>query len=243
VWNIPSHNLHLREDEVHVWRVSLVVPEFTLDHLQVVLSQEEVTRAARFHFEKDRKRWIVGRGVLRILLGRYVNTYPSQLRFGSHAYGKPFLAFPSVSPPLEFNISHSHDLVLYAFTFTRQVGIDLEYKGASVDYEALAKVSFSPNEQALFRSLPDDVKQEAFFNCWTRKEAYIKARGKGLSIPLDQFDVSFIPGEPAALLQDREDPREMTRWTLQELLPGSNYAGAIAVEGTRWNLSCWQWQT
>jgi 4'-phosphopantetheinyl transferase len=241
-WYIPPGHLQLHKQEVHVWRASLTVPEFARKDLQWVLAKEEIARAAQFYFEKDRNDWIIARGILRILLGRYVNTAPYQLKFSSNTYGKPFLAFPALSPRLQFNVSHSQDLALYAFTYNRQVGIDVEYKRAGLDYEALAKVSFSPNEQASLRSLPYDVKQEAFFNCWTRKEAYIKARGTGFSIPTDQFDVSFLPGEPAALLQHREDLRETTRWSLRELEPGMGYTGALAVEGVGWRLHCWQWQ-
>lgn len=240
-WNIPPDNLQLRADEVHVWRVSLEASESVTEYLERLLSKDEVTKALRFHFEKDRKHWIINHGVLRILLGRYVNIEPSQLRLGSNAYGKPFLAFPSLSPALHFNLSHSDDLALYAFSYSRQLGIDVEYKRTDIDYDSLANVSFSPNEQALLHSLPDDLKPDAFFNCWTRKEAYIKAKGKGFAIPTNQFDVSFLPGEPAALLQSREDPQGIARWELQELDPELGYAGALAIEGTGWNLSCWKW--
>jgi 4'-phosphopantetheinyl transferase len=242
MWNIAPRYLQLQVSEVHVWQASLAVPEFAIQDLQRVLAEQEVARGAQVHFEKDRNHWIVARGILRILLSRYVDISPSQLRFGSNAYGKPFLAFPALSPQLQFNVSHSQDLALYAFAYHRQVGIDVEYKRADVNYEALAKVSFSPNEQARQHSLPHDLKQEAFFNCWTRKEAYIKARVEGFSFPLDQFDVSFLPGEPAALLQNREDPQEITRWSLLELMPGIGYTGALSVERVGWRLRCWQWQ-
>jgi 4'-phosphopantetheinyl transferase len=241
-WDIPPLHLQLQEQEVHVWQASLVVHESTFQDLQGVLVKEEVARAARYHFEKDRYPWIVARGILRILLGRYLNTAPDQLQFSSNDYGKPFLTFPTPSHRLQFNVSHSQDLALYAFAYDRQVGIDVEYKRAGLNYEALAKVSFSTDEQARLHSLPFEFKQDAFFNCWTRKEAYIKARGKGFSIPTDQFDVSFLPGEPAVLLQNREDPREITRWSLKELAPGIGYAGALAVEGVGWRLCCWEWK-
>jgi 4'-phosphopantetheinyl transferase len=241
-WEIPSRHVQLHEQEVHVWRTSLAVPESTREDLQQILAKEEISKAAQFHFEKDRNHWMVARGILKILLGLYVNTAPDQLKFRSNAYGKPFLAFPDTSARLQFNVSHSQDLALYAFTYDRQVGIDVEYKCAGLDYEALARVSFSPNEQALLHSLPREQKQEAFFNCWTRKEAYIKAKGTGFSIPTDQFDVSFLPGEPAAFLQHYEDWQETTRWSLRELDPGTGYAGALAVEGVGWRLHRWQWQ-
>jgi len=241
-WSTPPLDLQLQPDEVHVWRAPLVVPESVLVLLNHILSEREARRAMSFHFTEDRRRWIVAHGVLRILLSRYVHLDPHLLQFDFHSYGKPFLAFPLLSTPLQFNLSHSRDLALYAFTYTRHVGIDVEYKQAGLDFEALARVSFSPNEQAVLRSLPNDVKQEAFYNCWTRKEAYIKAKGKGMYIPLDQFDVSFLPGEPAALLQSRGESHEIRRWTLQELAPGNGYSGALAVEGYDWSLSCWQWQ-
>ncbi len=241
-WYIPPLHLHLYEQEVHVWRASLAVPELAREDLRRVLAKEEIARAAQFHFEKDRNRWIVGRGILRILLGRYANTDPDRIQFRFNDYGKPVLAFPDLSTSLQFNVSHSQDLALYAFTSNRQVGIDVEYKRADLDYEALARVSFSPDEQALLRSLPQELKRVAFFNCWTRKEAFIKARGQGFSIPTDKFDVSFLAGEPAALLQNRESLPESTRYALQELAPGTGYAGALAAEGDGWSLHCWQWQ-
>ena len=241
-WNIPPRDLQLHENEVHVWRASLIVPEFVREELQGVLAKEEVERAARFHFEIERNHWIVARAILRILLSTYANTAPGQLQFSSNAYGKPFLTFPRLSHQLQFNVSHSQDLALYAFTLKRRVGIDIEYIRADLNYDALAKVSFSPHEQAYLHSLPYELKQEAFFHCWTRKEAYIKARGKGFSIPTDQFDVSFLSGEPPALLQNFVDPQEIIRWSLYELIPGTDYAGALALEGVGWILRCWQWQ-
>jgi 4'-phosphopantetheinyl transferase len=240
-WSTPPLDLRLQPDEVHVWRATLGVTESVQVQLNQLLSESETTRAMSFRFTEDRRRWIVAHGVLRILLSRYVRLDPRLLHFDFNTYGKPFLAFPRPSTPLQFNLSHSRDVALYAFTYTRQVGIDVEYKRFDLDFEALARVSFSLNEQTALRSLPDDIKQQAFYNCWTRKEAYIKAQGKGMSIPLDQFDVSCLPGEPAALLQNPEDPHEIKRWALRELAPGKDYAGALAVEGGDWSLSCWQW--
>jgi 4'-phosphopantetheinyl transferase len=234
-WNILPHHLQLLAHEVHVWRASLETSNSVIQNLECVLSKDEVTQARRFHFEKDRRHWIVAHGILRILLSRYVNSDPSQLCFSSNTYGKPFLAFPSRTPPLHFNLSHSAGLAIYAFSYTRQVGIDAEYTRTDIDYDSLAKASFSPKEQALLRSLPDNVKCDAFYNCWTRKEAFIKAMGKGFSVPTHKFSVTIIPGEPAALLESCEDPREITRWSLQDITP------AVAVEGTEWCLSCWRW--
>src|SRR5712692_2795852 len=169
-WNIPPINLRLSENEVHVWEVSLKLPVSVIQNLQQSLSAEEVTRAKRFYFEKDRRHFIVARGVLRTILSRYLNTDPSQLRFCYNSYGKPSLDSPSHENQLNFNLSHSHDLALYAFTFSRQVGIDVEYMRSNVDYGQLAKHSFSPQKNAMLHALPVAVRPQAFFNCWRSEE-------------------------------------------------------------------------
>ncbi len=241
-WNIPPIHLRLLENEVHIWQAPLEVPVAIIQQFRRLLATEEVAKAERFYFEKDHNQYIVAHGLLRTLLGRYLNTDPRQLCFCSNAYGKPSLQSPSHGATLHFNLSHSAGLALYAFAYSRQIGIDVEYKRADVQYEELAKYTFSPYENEVLRTLPANLKFDAFFNCWTRKEAYIKARGKGLSIPLDLFDVSLKPGEPAVLLQSREDAQEITRWSFQELTPRTGYAGALAVEGGWWQLRYWQWQ-
>src|SRR5579863_4068971 len=226
-WNIPPENITLQDNEVHVWRASLNAPLSDIEALKRLLSDEEVTRAERFYFEKGRHGYIVAHGILRILLGRYLTVDPRQLRFQTNAYGKPSVEQPAHGTRLHFNLSHSHELAAYAFTRVGEVGIDIEYTRTHVEYEELAKHSFSPYESAALHDLPESMKQEAFFNCWTRKEAYIKARGMGLSLPLHLFDVSLKPGEPAALLASREDAREMAHWTMHALAPGPDYAGAL----------------
>ena len=239
-WTISSRHLSLSENQVHVWRVFLNAAQEVRDRLEAVLSEEERRRASQFYFERDRHRWIIARGTLRMLLSHYLHLPPEKLLFAYNEYGKPALA-PSHESRLEFNLSHSRDVALYALTHGRQVGVDVEYMKDDIAYDELAQVSFSPNEQALLRSLPLEAKRKAFFNCWTRKEAYIKARGLGLSLPLHLFDVSLLPSEPIALLASREDPGEVKRWTFQNLYPGTGYAAALAVEGSGWQLTCWQW--
>jgi 4'-phosphopantetheinyl transferase len=132
-------------------------------------------------------------------------------------------------------------VALYAVARGREVGIDLEFIRRDLEVEQIAERFFSRQEIATLRALPADLRRDAFFLCWTRKEAYIKARGEGLSLPLDQFDVSLIPGEPAALLSTRPDSDEALRWSLQELPLGSGYVAALAVEGRGRSFSCWQW--
>ncbi len=239
-WAIPPEHLTLSENQVHIWRAFLTASRQIRASMEPVLSEEERTRAARFYFERDRHRWIIARAILRMLLARYLQLEPQHVLFISNEYGKPALA-PAHKSKLQFNLSHSRDIALYAVARGRAVGVDVEYMKDDIDYDDLAKVSFSPQEQVVLRSLAGEAKRTAFFNCWTRKEAYIKARGMGLSLPLDLFDVSLLPGEAAALLASREDPREGDRWTLQALFPCTGYAGALAVEGSGWQLSCWQW--
>lgn len=237
-WEAPPSTLQLAQDKVHVWRASLEQPEETLRQLRRLLSPDERSRAERFYFERDRRRFVVARGRLRQLIGRYLDLAPEAICFSYNAYGKPALArqaHPDAAA-LCFNLSHSHELALYAFTCGREVGIDVEYMRRDIEYEELARHSFSAQEQAVLHALPLDLKSEGFYNCWTRKEAYIKARGAGLAIPLDLFDVTLRPGEPAVLLASREDTREPQRWQFTALAPGPDYAGALAVEGRGWLL-------
>lgn len=237
-WLVPPEDLTLKEDQVHVWRASLEQPEASIQNLGQTLPADEIARAGRFHFEKDRNHFIVAHGLLRTLLGHYLHVHPGHLHFTVNAYGKPSLDPAFHKQPLNFNLSHSRTLVLYAFTLRRHVGIDVEYMRPDVEFEQVARHSFSPVEQGVLRALPLGAKPQAFYNCWTRKEAYIKARGMGLSLPLDLFDVSMKPGAPPALLASREDEREMDRWSFEEVEPGQGYAGALVVEGHGWDMHC-----
>jgi 4'-phosphopantetheinyl transferase len=196
------------------------------------LDPAEVARADRFHFEKDRRQFVIGRGLLRTILGRYLNLKPHGLRFGYAAQGKPFLMGIGDST-CRFNLSHSAGVVLIAVTANREPGIDLERIRPEFANETIAEEFFSSQEIAALRRLPAYVQPEAFFNCWTRKEAYLKARADGLSFPLSQFSVSLIPGEPAALLRVHGEPDETARWSLLHLDPGTGYVGALVVEGPR----------
>jgi 4'-phosphopantetheinyl transferase len=207
-----------------------------------LLSADEIARARQFHFTKDRENFIVARGLLRLILARYLNIAPDQLRFCYNAYGKPSLASAFCGNDLRFNVSHSNDIALYAITMGREVGIDIEYMRPMASDRLVPEQFFSSREVAALRSLPMHLQETAFYTCWTRKEAYIKAVGKGLAIELDRFDVELRPGEPPVLLSVHNDPHEAARWSLQELIPAEGYVGALAVEGNDWQLKCWQWQ-
>lgn len=166
---------------------------------------------------------------------------PGRLNFCYGSHGKPALAEGSGEDALRFNVSHSHGLALFALTRDREVGVDLEYVRSDLELEEIAARFFSPQEAATLRSLPAEMRTEAFFAGWTRKEAYIKARGEGLSLALDGFSVSLVPGEPAMLLNTRGDPSEAARWTLRELKSGPGYAAALAAKGHGWRLVCRHW--
>jgi 4'-phosphopantetheinyl transferase len=243
-WERPPAQLTLEDDAVHVWRAELDVPDAEVHQLRQALDPAEISRARRFHFEKDRSRFIVARGLLRTILGSYLNLDPQILRFGYGGQGKPFLMEirdnANDASALRFNLSHSGGVALIAVTLNREPGIDLERIRPELATETIAEQFFSAQETAMLRALPADVQPEAFFNCWTRKEAYLKARADGLSFPLDQFSVSLIPGEPAALLSFLGEPDEIARWSLIHLNPGSDYVGALVVEGRRLRLRTFQ---
>jgi 4'-phosphopantetheinyl transferase len=241
LWSVPSANLTLSSDEVHVWRAALDLAQSQVDYLREILSEDEAQRADRFAFERDRKRFTVARGLLRLVLSRYLNIDARQLRFYYSAYGKPALILPDNTDSLFFNVSHAHGLALYALARGSELGVDIEYVRPIQEVERIAQQFFSAQEQSALRALPEDQRLRAFFECWTRKEAYIKARGEGLSLPLDQFDVSLAPGAPAKLLAVASDEREHTRWMLQSLDPGPGYVAALAIEGQGWISRCWRW--
>ena len=241
LWQPLPEDLALGFGDVHVWRASVDLAAEHVDYFQPLLAPDEQARAARFRFPKDRDRFIVAHGILRAMLARYLAVEPGALRFCYSRNGKPSLAEETGGGTLCFNLSHAHGLALYAVTHGREVGIDVEYIRTDLANEQIAERFFSPREVSTLRSLPTADRLEAFFNCWTRKEAYIKARGDGLSLPLNRFDVSLAPGEPAALVSTPGDPPEAYRWSLKALSPGPGYVGALAVRGYSWRLKCWQW--
>jgi 4'-phosphopantetheinyl transferase len=233
--------LELNQKEVHLWWAWLKRPDAQVQRLIATLSADELIRADRFRFERDRQRFIVRRGLLRTILGCYLGIAPDRVLIAYGYYGKPTLADNHSRSTLCFNLSHSNGLALYAVTSKREIGVDIEWIRAIPEAEQIAEQFYSVSESAAFRALSAEKKQEAFFNCWTRKEAYIKARGEGLSIPLSQFEVSLIPGEPASLLNVEQHPEEVSRWSLHALSPAPGYIAALAIEGKRVLITCKQW--
>jgi len=242
LWCYPPDPLVLARDEVHVWRASLDFVEPNLKHLHRLLSVDERQRAERFAVPQDRDAFIAARGLLRLILSRYLAQEPEALCFHYGLHGKPSLALESNPNRFCFNLSHSAGLALYAVVMDQEVGVDLERVHSNLPYEAIARRFFSPQESATLLALPVHERCQAFFNCWTRKEAYVKAQGRGIALPLNQFEVSFSPGEVAALLSIGGDSRAAASWTLQALHPGPDYRAALAIAGQDWQIRCWQWQ-
>lgn len=240
-WDAPPEKLILDTQDVHVWRASLELPAARIQSLANLLSADEQERADRFYFQKDRNHYIVARATLRLILSRYLDTQAREIRFRYGPKGKPDLKLNSDAKPLYFNISHSYELALYAVTCVGEIGIDVEHIHPGPARESIAERFFAPAEVDVLRSLPAHLQDEAFYTCWTRKEAYIKAVGEGLSLALDQFEVSLIPREPAVLLKTRPDAAEAARWWLHALTPGPDYVAALAVAGNPRKTICWQW--
>lgn len=243
LWSPAPANLVLSSDEVHVWCASLDQSASQVQQLATTLSADEQLRADRFRFEQHRQHFIIGRGVLRAILGRYMDIEPSQVQFCYGPHGKPALATASTAGMLHFNLSHSGGVALYAVARERQIGIDIEHLRSLSEVEPIAKRFFSTREYEELRALPPSQQHDAFFRYWTLKEAYIKATGLGLSLPLNQFEVSLAPGESAVLFSNPVDSQEASHWSLKELSPGHGYVAAIAVKGDSWQLKCYQWLT
>jgi 4'-phosphopantetheinyl transferase len=242
LFNPPPSSLKLNNDEVHVWKAFLDQPAAIIQTLAQTLSIEEKKRSEQFHFDRDRERFIVGRGILRAILGCYLSVEPNRLQFSYEDNGKPRLVEYICSGTIHFNLSHSDDLALYGFTRDREIGVDIERIRDIPEMEQIAERFFSERENAVFRALPQGKKKKAFFNCWTRKEAFIKATGDGLALPLNTFDVTLAPDDPVALTNFAGSLKEAANWSLHALTPFLDYIGAIAVEKHCWSLTYWKWQ-
>jgi len=223
----------LASDEVHSWCASLDVAPETFARLQASLAADEHTRSAAFQFERDRRRFIVARGLLRVLLGCYLQAPPSRINFACNAFGKPALGV-GFADRLKFNLSHSGDVALIAVAAAADVGVDVEYVRAQPDHAEIARHFFSPAEIKALTDLPGHLHAAAFFDCWTKKEAYLKARGEGLALSLKGFSVPLATGPAQA-------PVDVHGWSIHTLRPAPGYAGALAIAGTGWRLRESQW--
>jgi 4'-phosphopantetheinyl transferase len=235
-WHLPSDKRVLGDDEVDVWRLSLDPLGSMVSELRARLSAEENDRAEKFKFQKDRKRYILTHGLLRVILRLYADVAPEELKFTENRYGKPELVHPS-GLNLRFNLSHSHERALIGIACGRQIGVDIEYVKRDFDWQQIIERFFSPREIQMINALPKDLQHRAFFTCWTRKEAYVKATGMGLSLPLKEFDVSPVPGATTLLLSS---PEKM-RWSMREVDVAEAYVATVAVEGHGVRIGSWDW--
>jgi len=226
-WRAPPA-VPLGATSVHVWRILLRVGDPAA--LLPFLSPDETERAGRFIFERDANAFIVAHAMLRRILADYLGVVPQSLAFVTGPFGKPAISDSSDAGGLEFNLSHSGDLALVAVSRDSPWGVDIERLDQRIEHLELAEQFFSPAERVVLRSLPaEGARTQGFFNAWTRKEAYLKATGHGITRGLHHFDVTLAPSEPAALLADRLDPLAVQRWRMAALSPGAGYAAAVVV--------------
>jgi 4'-phosphopantetheinyl transferase len=226
---------------VHVWAALLDVAQPGQTAFEQTLASSELARAARFHFAEHRNRYIVAHGWLRQLLGGYLSIPAAAVEFDLGPQGKPVLAGPPNSSELQFNMTHSEGLALVAVASGIPVGIDVERIRALEDAGDLVARFFSTRESSEFKSLPDDQRPLAFFNLWTRKEAWLKATGEGITHLLDCVEVSFMPGAPARLLSLPDRFPSASNWTICDITPGPGFAAAVVAAGERGEFECRRW--
>jgi 4'-phosphopantetheinyl transferase len=227
LWKEPEEYPVVTDGELHVWQVNLDRPRDEIPGLACLLSADEHGRAARFHFDRDRQHFIAGRSILRSILGRYLAQNPNSLTFAYGSRGKPVLSGTS----LQFNLAHSGGVAVIALANRSAVGIDIEQIRVVPRWEGVTNSFFSTVEREAIGSLPSIDRLYGFFTCWTRKEAYLKATGDGVGVPLDRFDVSVIPGSKPRLLRVEDAPEETKRWHFHALPLPTDYIGVVAHEG------------
>ena len=234
IWHQPPTDLNLANNEVHIWRANLDLAAEKVNQLATIISPDEQQRAERFHFQQHRNRFIVGRGMLRQILGNYLNIEPNKLEFAYSDRGKPYLPQNN----LQFNLSHSQTLAVYGFVREKKIGIDLEYIRSMTDAEKIADRFFSAKEYSAISKLSKEAKQEAFFQYWTAKEAYLKATGEGLGGGLGEIEFELTPG--VKLVGIRGDRAAAAGWFVRNFIPEQEYTATVAVEGKNWNIRYYQ---
>ena len=234
-WFPAPQRLILAPAELHLWRARCDERAEPLQHYQELLSSDEEERAGRFAIDGARRDFIVSRGMLRELLADYLNTRPRDivLRYGIN--GKPWLSLGEAESTLRFNVSHSRGFAVFAFVFQAEVGVDVEQIREEFPGLEIAERFFSEQEVAALGKLAPERSSRAFFTCWTRKEAYVKARGGGLQIPLRSFSVGLEENEEQQLVDEHGK-----EWSVYPFEPGIGFAAAVAVEGRDWVLKRWE---
>jgi len=228
-------------EEVHVWIAIGNCPTFVLEAFQETLSLQELCRARRFRFDRHRMRYIFSRGVLRAILAQYLRCEPKDLDFQFNEFGKPHLSKAiSPVPELTFNVSHSEDLVILATAVNRSIGVDSEFVRPVEDFERIAHLYFTNAERALIQAASDNKKEHVFLSYWTRKEAYVKAVGKGLSIPLNSFETTIPIGMCGIRMPVARDSQKVA-WWLTDLEMPRGYVGSLVVEGAAPRIKYLEW--
>ena len=230
-WSLPPADLVLSHDEIHIWRAFLDQPLSLVEQLAQTLSADEHARAERYHFAYDRHHFIVARGLLRSILGNYVHVEPDHLQFNSGPHGKPALAQTSSRNVLRFNLSHSQGLALYAFTRDREVGIDLEYIRPIAEAQQIAERYFSVQVRNTLRNLPPAELSRQFFIYWTRMEAYLKARGDGLTGLSEEHELAKRSGARI----------NTSNWSVYDMVPAAGYVASLAVQASSIRFLYYEW--
>lgn len=238
LWDSPPAELPVLKQTAHVWCVALDFSQDILKTFLSLLSSDEQERAQQFRFEKDRNHFIAARGLLREVLSRYSNIEPQKLKFHYNIYGKPSLADYS---QLQFNLSHSNGLALYALTLDNNIGVDIEFKGRECDIDAIAQRYYSPREYEILNKLSGTEKTDAFFNAWARKEAFLKALGQGISYSLDKVEVTLTADELARFVAIHDTAQDVSQWYLHALNPSPDFAAALAIKGHVDKVETWRW--
>lgn len=239
IWQIPLSPPSLNKHQVHVWRANLDLPNATIDSLTAFLASDELERANKFRFAQHQTRFIAARGILRQLLGNYLQIHPCDIKFAYSDRGKPYLA-DSQHHQLQFNLSHSQDYALYGFTYNNSIGVDIEHLRDMPDALKIAQRFFSPGEYQLLQNTAPAEQATVFFTLWTAKEAYLKAVGTGLAGSLNQIEIEI---NPPRLLAINGSHATAASWTLYPCIPATNYLGAIAtnINLTATTISFWSW--
>ena len=233
VFGPPPSDLKLTLNEIHIWSTCVDQPQPEVHGLEKLLSREEKIRAEKFHFERHRMRFIVGRGFLRTILGRYLCVKPGRLQLIHGKNGKPTLAGAYADTGVSFNLSHSKGQALYAITLGREIVVDIEYIHDFSDMEQIADNILSASEKIAFRKLQKQKKLKVFFKCWTRKKAFLKALGTGLSQSMDMIDITTFYGEETAGEKIEVSSDEISKWSIHDIAPIPGFAAAFAVKGDR----------
>lgn len=229
MWRLPDSTIKsIQNDEAHLWRVAIDQHQDQYAAYRKLLTQEELVRADQYRFEKHRICYVVARAVLRLLVGKYIEVDPRDVVFSYIKNGKPLVVNQK---GIQFNVSHSENYILIGFVKDYDLGVDVEYTKQPIEVQTIAASFFSKEEVAMLVSLAEEYQTQAFYNCWTRKEAFIKALGDGLSFPLDQFVVSMDSTKVATLLETKWNQKEKQKWSLKSIEVDRDYIGALAAKG------------